>query len=127
MDLLLFAVLFAFGYLVSPALAVYSWARWARSRRRRSRSVRVSLAGLSLASAALLFGIAAVAWSSRHQGAFLYLGPAHRWIYLCGIILSSTAGFAGLLGALQPNPIRVKSLVVALGAMCFWFLAGSGS
>ena len=122
----LFAALFVYGYIVTPALTVYSWVRWMRSQRRRSRRVRVSLAGLGVASAALVFGIAVVAISSIYHGVFLYVAPGLRFVYVTGLVLSAIAVLITLSGAFQDNPIRLKALFVALGALDFWFLAGSG-
>lgn len=122
----LFTAMFVYGYIVTPALTVYSWVRWWRSQRRRSRRVRVSLAGLGVASAALIFGIAVVAVSSIHHGVFLYVAPGLRYVYAFGMVLSATAVLITLSGAFQDNPIRLKALFVALGALDFWFLAGSG-
>ena len=124
--LLLFAALFAYGYIVTPALALYSWLRWSRSKRRRSRGVRVSLLGLSVASGALLLGIAAVAVSSIHNHAFLYLAPSHRYLSLIGMGGALASVAIALFGAFQSNPIRLKAVMVAAGAVVFWFLAGSG-
>lgn len=126
MLLSIFTALFVYGYIVTPALTVYSWLRWARSQRRRSRRVRVSLAGLGVASAALLFGIGVVAASSIYHGVFLYVAPGLRLVYGAGILLSAVAVLITLFGAFQDNPIRLKALFVALGALDFWFLAGSG-
>lgn len=124
--LLLFTALFAYGYIVTPALALYSWLRWSRSKRRRSRAVRTSLAGLSIASAALLLGIIVVAVSSIRNHVFLYLAPSHRYVFLIGIAGSLVAVAVSFVGALQANPIRLKALAVAAGAVAFWVLAGSG-
>ena len=126
MLLSLFTALFVYGYIITPALAVYSWIRWSRSQRRRSRRVRVSLTGLGVASFALVLGIAAVAFSSVHHAAFLYLAPQMRPLYAAGITIAAVSVATTLVGAFQDNPIRLKALFVALGALDFWFLAGSG-
>lgn len=125
MLLSLFTLMFVYGYIVTPALAVYSWIRWRRSQRRRSRRVRVSLAGLGVATLALVLGIAVVGVSSIHHGVFLYLAPGLRFAYATGVVLSAIAVLITLSGAFQDNPIRLKALLVALGALDFWFLAGS--
>ncbi len=121
-----FTVLFIYGYIITPALAVYSWIRWSRSQRRRSRRVRVSLSGLAVASVALVLGIACVALSSIRHGAFLYLAPHLRFAYGVGMALSAVSVAVTFAGAFQDNPLRLKALFVALGALDFWFLAGSG-
>lgn len=126
MLLTLFSALFVYGYIVTPALTVYSWVRWSRSQRRRSRRVRVSLTGLALATAALALGIVTVAVSSIHHGVFLYLAPERKAVYVLGLVLSCVATVVSFLGVFEDNPIRLKSLLVALGTLSFWFLAGSG-
>jgi nicotinamide riboside transporter PnuC len=122
----LFTSMFLYGYIFTPALTIYSWVRWARSQRRRSRRVRVSLAGLGLATATLVLGIGAVAFSSIHHGTFLYVSPRLHLLYSFGMFSAGLAVLITLLGAFQDNPIRLKALFVALGALDFWFLAGSG-
>ena len=124
--LLLFTGLFVYGYILAPALAMYSWFRWSRSQRRKSRRTRVSLAGLAVASFALLLGVASVASSSIHHGVFLYLTPKLRPVYIVGLVVSLLSVLVTFVGAFQDNPIRLKALVVALGALDLWFLAGSG-
>src|SRR5579875_298143 len=120
-----FTGLFVYGYIVTPALTVYSWVRWWRSQRRRSRRVKVSLAGLGLATIAVVLGIVVVAISSRYHGVFLYVAPELRILYALGLVLSAIAVLITLSGAFQDNPIRLKALFVALGALDLWFLAGS--
>ena len=125
--LAVFTVLFLYVYIVSPALAMYSWLRWAHSRRRRSRNVRISLVGLAFGSSALVLGVAAVAFSSMRRGTFLYLAPRLHFFYLPGLALSITAVLIAAIGAFHSNPIRLKALMVACGALDLWFLAGSSS
>ena len=122
----LFTALFAYGYIITPALTVYSWFRWAGSQRRRSRRVRISLLGLSVATFAIILGITAVAASSIHHGIFLYMAPRFRNLYLFGLATSLIAVLITLVGAFQDGPLRLKALVIALGAVDLWFLAGSG-
>lgn len=126
MLLTIFSALFLYGYIVTPALAVYSWVRWSRSQRRRSRRVRVSLTGLAVATVALILGIAVVAVSSIHHGVFLYLAPERKAVYAFGLVLSALAVVVSALGAFEDNPIRLKALLVSLGTLSLWFLAGSG-
>jgi len=121
-----FTALFVYGYIVTPALAVYSWVRWSRSQRRHSRRVRLSLTGLSVASGSLVLGVAAVSFSSMRRHAFLYLAPGLHALYIVGLVTSALAVLIALAGAFQDNPIRLKALLVALGAVDLWFLAGSG-
>lgn len=123
--LLLFTGLFAYACVISPALALYSWYRWARSKRRGSRKTYVSLAALCVTTCSFTLGIVSVAHSSIHNRTFLYLSPTRTHLYVLGLITASLATLVGIVGAFQPNPIRLKALITALGAVAFWFLAGS--
>jgi len=59
----MFAILFAFGYLVAPIMLIWGWARWLRQPKVRTTPSILSLIGFVLASASALIAFLLIAYA----------------------------------------------------------------
>jgi hypothetical protein len=94
------------------AAIIFSWIRWARARQLRTLSSTLSLAGLVLATASVLF----VFVPSLYAGSF----DVARQL---GVGTSLVAVFVAVCGAWRPHPLRWRALACSAGMVVFWLLS----
>lgn len=94
------------------AVIIFSWIRWARATQPRTLSSILSLAGLVLATASVLFAFVPSFHSSSSDVA-----------RSLGLGVSLVAVFFAVCGAWRPHPLRWRALACGAGVVVFWFLS----
>jgi len=92
----MFGILIAVGYLGSPIILIWVWARWASQVRLRTVPSILSLTGFTLATASALLAVSSIAYALVIQG-FRYYDPLLLRIFRWGILLSLGGIVFGLI------------------------------
>jgi hypothetical protein len=118
-------LLFAAGYLLSPAMLTWGWTRWFRQPKVRTVPSILSLMGFVLATCSALVAVAAIAYSLA-TGGFRYYDPRLMKIFGVGVLLSIGGFFFGVGGLWRPNALRWHAPVSSLATLAFWIVAAQG-
>jgi len=94
------------------AVIIFSWIRWSRAKQPRTLSSTLSLAGLVLATASVLFAFV----PSLYTGSFDIARQLGVWVSLAAV-------FVAVCGAWRPHPLRWRALACGAGMVVFWFLS----
>ena len=94
------------------AVIIFSWIRWARAKQPPTLPSTLSLAGLVLATASVLFAFV----PPFYAGSF----DIARELGVGG---SLAAIFVAVCGAWRPHPLRWRALACGAGMVVFWFLS----
>ena len=116
--------LFAFFYVVVPALTIWGWVRWVRSQHVRDFGSITSLIAFALATASALLAAGSIVWA--HIAPFPYDDLRLLGIYRWGLLLSAGALLFSLGGLWKSNPLRWHALVCGVGNVLFWVVSVAG-
>jgi hypothetical protein len=100
----MFAILFAFGYLVAPIMLIWGWARWLRQPKVRTTPPILSLIGFVLASASALIAFLLIAYAQVQH--FPYYDPLLLRVFRIGVLISLGGIVFGISGVWRPSPLR---------------------
>ena len=119
-------LLFFGGYIATPILMLWSWARWMRHPRQWTPNAILSLAALVFATASGLLAISALVYSSAIGGNFPnhFDNPLFMQMFRRGIQASWMGIALGIGGLWRPSLLRWHSLVCAVGTLMFWTATG---
>jgi tellurite resistance protein TehA-like permease len=120
----MFGILFAFGYLVSPIVLIWGWSRWLRQPKVRTTPSILSLIGFVLATASALIAVSLLGYAQVHH--FSYYDPLLLRVFRCGTLLSLGGIVFGISGVWRPSPLRWHAPALAAGVLTFWILAVAG-
>jgi hypothetical protein len=118
----IFGVLIAAGYFVSPIVLIWGWARWINLAKLRTALSILSLAGFVLATASALLAVSSIAYAQVIHG-FRFYDPSLMRLFRCGVLLSLGAIVFGLGGVWRPSSLRWHAPVAAIGTLAFWIMA----
>ncbi len=118
-------VLFLVGYLLSPAMLIWGWARWVRQPKLRTVPAILSLLGFILATASALLALSAAAYSLV-IGGFPYYDPLLMRIFGIGALLSLGGLALGISGIWRTSSLRWHAPVSAIATFAFWIVAAVG-
>jgi hypothetical protein len=79
----MFGILVAIGYFVTPVALIWGWTRWARQPRQRTVPALLSLIGFVLATASAILAVSSVAYAQVHH--FPYYDPLRWHALICGL------------------------------------------
>src|SRR6202521_2281499 len=82
----MFGILFAFGYLVSPILLIWGWVRWPRQPSVKTTPSILSMIGFLLATASGLLAVSLVGYAQIHH--FPYYDPLLLRVFRYGVFIS---------------------------------------
>ena len=120
----MFWILGVFGYLGSPAILIWGWARWLRQPKLRTIPATLSLVSFVLATASALLAISSIAFAQVHH--FRYYDPLLLRIFRWGTLLSLGGIAFGTGGVWRRSSLRWHAPVSAFGTLAFWLVAISG-
>lgn len=109
-------------YCAGPVAAVWGWIRFFRRPRATGFLHAASVTGLGLSAASLLLAAAALAY--EYTIGFADFALALQLIFAIGLLLSSLAVLASLIGLFRRSAIRWLALLSGCGALAFWFISG---
>jgi len=121
----MFGILIAVGYLGSPIILIWVWARWASQVRLRTVPSILSLTGFTLATASALLAVSSIAYALVIQG-FRYYDPLLLRIFRWGILLSLGGIVFGMGGVWRPSSLRWHAPVSGACMLAFWIMAAAG-
>jgi len=119
-----FGILIALGYVVSPPMLIWGWARWLGRPKERSVSSILSFIGFILATAAAVLAVLSVAYAQVHH--FPFYDPLLLRIIRWGALLSLVGFLFGISGVWRASSLRWHTPVCALGTLAFWIVAAEG-
>jgi len=122
---ILFAILFALGYLLAPVMLIWGWIRWLRRREEIGPPFVLSLIGFILSTVSGLLAICSIVYALAIHG-FPYYDPHLLRIFRWGGLLSLAGIVLGLTGTSRPNALRWQAPLAGLGMLAFWTMAASG-
>ena len=117
--------LFLAGYLLSPTILIWGWARWIRLPKQNTVAAVLSLCGFILATASALVAVSGMVYSFA-IGGFQYYDPRLMKIMGVGGLLSLVSLILGLSGLWRANPLRWHAPVLAISTFAFWIAAAAG-
>ena len=120
----MFGILFAVGYLLSPAMLIWGWLRWANQPRLRTIPSILSFAGFILATASAVLAVSSIAYAQVHR--FPYYDPLLLRIFRLGALLSLAGISFGIGGIWRPNALRWHAPVSGACMLLFWIMMASG-
>ena len=118
-------LLWVAGYVLSPVMLVWGWARWFRQPKLKTLPAILSLLGFILASASALLAASAVAFSLM-RGGFPYYDPVLMKIFGVGGLLSLSGLLFGVGGVWRASSLRWHSPLSAVATLAFWIAAAVG-
>ena len=116
-------IMFAFGFLGSPIMLIWGWARWRSEPKLRTVPAILSLIGFVLATASAVLAVSTIAVAQFHH--FPYYDPALLRIFRWGTFLSLGGIVFGISGVWRQSSLRWHAPVSAAGMLAYWFLAAS--
>jgi hypothetical protein len=118
-------ILVVLGYLLSPAMLIWGWARWFRQPKLRSLPAILSLLGFILATTSALLAVSAIVYAQVIRD-FPYYDPMLMRIFGIGALLSIGGLVLGMGGLWQGNSLRWHAPVFAVATLAFWILSAVG-
>ena len=122
---LLVAGLFLAGYLLSPTILIWGWARWLRLPKQKTVTSVLSLLGFILATLSALVAVSGMIYSFA-IGGFPYYDPRLMKIMAVGGLLSLGSLTFSLSGIWRANSLRWHAPVSAIATLAFWLAAVAG-
>jgi hypothetical protein len=119
----MFGIMFVFGYLGSPIMLIWGWARWLTQPKLRTIPAILSLISFALATAAALLAVSTIAIAQFHH--FPYYDPLLLRIFRWGTLLSLGGMVVGVSGVWGRSSLRWHAPVSAAAILTFWILAAS--
>jgi hypothetical protein len=119
-----FAILIALSYVVSPVVLIWGWARWTGQPKSRTVASILSLVGFSFATASAALAVSSVAYAQIHH--FGFYDPLLLRIFRWGFLLSMTGILFGIGGVWRQSSLRWHAPISGLGTLAFWVLAAEG-
>jgi hypothetical protein len=116
-------IAFAFGFLGSPIMLSWGWARWQLGPKLRTITAILSLIGFILATASGVLAVSTILFAQFHH--FPYYDPLLLRIFRCGTYLSLGGIVFGVSGVWRRSSLRWHAPVAAAGTLTYWFLAAS--
>jgi uncharacterized membrane protein YbhN (UPF0104 family) len=108
-------IAFAFGFLGSPIMLVWGWARWQLGPKLRTISAVLSLIGFILATVSGVLAVSTIVFAQFHH--FPYYDPLLLRIFRCGtylslggIVFGGGVRCAGTLPLLRPGRLHIGFL-----------------
>lgn len=117
-----FAILIALSYIVSPIMLIWGWARWAGQPKSGTVASILSLVGFSFATASAALAVSSVAYA-HHFG---FYDPLLLRIFRWGLLLSLTGILSSIGGVWRQSSLRWHALISGIGTLAFWVLAAEG-
>ena len=124
MQVMMFWILGAFGYLGSPAILIWGWTRWLRQPKLRTIPAMLSLISFLLGTASALLAVSSMAFAQVHH--FRYYDPLLLRIFRWGTFLSLGGIAFGTCGVWRWSSLRWHAPVSAFGTLAFWVVVISG-
>jgi hypothetical protein len=119
-----FAVLIALSYIVSPVMLIWGWARWAWQPKSGAVAAILSLVGFSFATASAALAVSSVAYAQVHH--FGFYDPLLLRIFRWGLLLSLIGILSSIGGVWRQSSLRWHALISGIGTLAFWVLAAEG-
>jgi len=120
-----FGLLLVFGYLGTPVLLIWGWARWTRLAKQRTVFSTLSLISFILATTSALLALSTVAYALIIRR-FAFYDPLLLRVFRLGFVLSLGATVLGTCGVWRASSLRWHAPLSALGTLAFWIMAASG-
>lgn len=117
-------VLIALGYLMTPVVLVWGWARWIRLPRQRTIPAILSFTGFIFGTASAILAIGSVGYAQVHH--FPYYDPLLLRIFRWGGLLSLAGIIFGIGGVWRSGSLRWHAPLCCIGMLSFWVLAAEG-
>jgi len=117
--------LFLAGYLLSPIILIWGWARWLRLPKQTTVTSVLSFLGFVLATLSALVAVSGMIYSLA-IGGFPYYDPRLMKIMAVGGLLSLGGLTFGLSGIWRPNSLRWHAPVSAIATLAFWLAGVAG-
>jgi len=121
---IIFGILMALGYLVTPVMLIWGWMRWARQPQQRTVAAILSLIGFTFGTASAILAVSTIAYAHVHH--FPFYDPLLLRIFRWGGVLSLAGIGFGISGVWRTGPLRWHAPVCGLGMFAFWLLAAEG-
>src|SRR5579862_8967279 len=100
---IVFGILVALSYIVSPAMLIWGWTRWARRPKLRTATSILSLFGFTLATASAALAVSSVVYAHFHH--FDFYDPLLLRIFRRGFLLSLGGILFGVGGVWRQNSL----------------------
>lgn len=100
----IFWIMGAFGYLGSPTILIWGWARWLRQPKPRTVLAILSMIGFVLATASAVLAVSSIIFAQFHH--FPYYDPLLLRIFRTGTLLSLAGIAFGVSGAWRATSLR---------------------
>lgn len=121
---LVFGILIILGYIVSPPMLIWGWARWLGRPNPRTVPSILSFVGFIFATAATVLAVSTLAYAQVHH--FAFYDPLLLRIFRWGLLLSLVGVLFGIGGVWRKSSLRWHAPVCALGTLAFWIIAAEG-
>jgi hypothetical protein len=121
---IIYGILIALGYLMTPVALIRGWARWTRQPKQCTALAIFSLIGFLFATASSILAVGSVAYAQVHH--FPYYDPLLLKIFRWGCLLSLAGIVFGIVGVWRPGSLRWHAPLCGIGMLAFWVLAAEG-
>jgi hypothetical protein len=115
--------LLVLGYLVTPVMLIWGWARWTRSPKPKTFTFILSLSAFVLATCSALLAVSTHVYAHFHP--FDFYDPVLMRIYRWGTVLSLGAVLFAIGGIWRNSSLRWHAFVCALGTLSLWVMAAA--
>ena len=112
------------GYLITPMLLIWSWARFVRLLKQWTFRSILSLAGLAFATASTMTAISAYVYSRSIGGFPRFDNSDFMQMFRLGTVLSWVGIALGIAGLWRTSAARWHVLLCTLGTQMFWAFTG---
>ena len=121
----IFGLLVAAGYFVSPIVLIWGWARWINLPKPRTVPSILSLTGFVLATVSALLAVTSIAYAQPIHD-FQFYDPRLMRMFRWGFLLSLGAIVFGLGGVWRSSSVRWHAPIAAIATLAFWVMAAEG-
>ena len=119
----MFWIMGAFGYLGSPTILIWGWARWLGQPKPRTIPAILSIISFVLATASAVLAVSSVIFAQFHH--FPYYDPLLLRIFRTGVLLSLAGIALGVGGAWRTTSLRWHAPVSGIATLAFWVTVAS--
>jgi hypothetical protein len=120
----IFWIMGVFGYLGSPTILIWGWARWLRLPKPRTIPAVLSMISFVLATASAVLAVSSIVFAQFHH--FPYYDPLLLRIFRTGTLLSLAGIAIGCSGAWRPTSLRWHAPISGIATLAFWFITATG-